>query len=93
MFDGGKIGGRVAGADAAFVVAEDHIHDPVQAVLYRPMLANDGAKLLGGVGQGCDVEAGFGLGFGPGFARAFEHDDAVQPRPVVALAQASPRHG
>ena len=39
MFDGGKTGGRVAGADAAFVVAEDHIHDPVQAVLDCPMLA------------------------------------------------------
>ena len=27
--------------DTAFVVAKDHVHDPVQAVLDAPMVAND----------------------------------------------------
>ena len=29
VFYGGEVGGSVIGADAAFVVAEDHVHDPV----------------------------------------------------------------
>ena len=41
VFDGGEVGGSVFGSDAAFVVAEDHVHDPVQAVLDRPMAADD----------------------------------------------------
>jgi hypothetical protein len=28
----------MVGADAAFVVAEDHVHDPVQAIFDRPWL-------------------------------------------------------
>ena len=36
MLDGGEIGGGVIGADPAFVVAEDHIHHPVQAILDTP---------------------------------------------------------
>jgi hypothetical protein len=31
MFDGGEVGWGVVGSDAAFVIAEDHVHDPVQA--------------------------------------------------------------
>src|SRR5258707_15476475 len=37
MLDGGEVGGWVIGADAAFVVAEIHVHDPVKAVLDHPM--------------------------------------------------------
>src|SRR6059058_4681678 len=36
MFDGGEVGWGVVGSDAALVIAEDHVHDPVQAVASRP---------------------------------------------------------
>ena len=35
----GEVGGRVIGSDPALVVAEDPVHDPVQAVFNRPMTA------------------------------------------------------
>src|SRR4051794_8805950 len=39
--EGGEVGGSVLGADAAFVVAEGHVHDPVEAVFDRPVRADD----------------------------------------------------
>ena len=33
VLDGGEIGGGMIGADTALVISEDHVHDPVQAVL------------------------------------------------------------
>ena len=33
---GGDVGGRVPGSDPPFVVAEHHVHDPVQAIFHRP---------------------------------------------------------
>jgi hypothetical protein len=47
VFDGGEVGWGVIGADAALVVAESHIHDPVQAVLDHPM-GSDSRPELGG---------------------------------------------
>jgi hypothetical protein len=47
VFEGGEVGGGVLGADAAFVVAEDHVHHPMEAVLDRPMAADDGADRVG----------------------------------------------
>jgi hypothetical protein len=47
MLDGGEVGGSVIGADAAFVVAEIHVHDPVKAVLDHPM-GSDSRPELGG---------------------------------------------
>jgi hypothetical protein len=35
----GEVGDGVIGAHAAFVITEDHIHDPVQTVFYRAMIA------------------------------------------------------
>jgi hypothetical protein len=37
MLDGSEVGGSVIGSDAAFVVAEIHVHDPVKAVLDHPI--------------------------------------------------------
>ncbi len=76
-------GGRVMGADAAFIVTKDHIHDPVQAVSDRPMAADDCRLAFGWQGQGCDVEAGLGFGFVADFASAFEHDDGIESWPVI----------
>jgi hypothetical protein len=35
-----EVGWRIPGSHAAFVVAEDHVHDPMQAVLDGPMAAD-----------------------------------------------------
>src|SRR5215471_3542945 len=47
VLDGGEIGGGVISAHAALVVTEDHVHDPVEAVLDGPMGTNDRSKLGG----------------------------------------------
>lgn len=90
MLDGGEVGWCVVGSQAAVVVAKDHVHDPVQAVLHRPVVADDGADPVGWQGQRGDVETGFALGpAGPAaqFAAALDHDDGAQHGPVVALAK------
>ena len=51
VLDGGEICRGVLGSDAAFVVAEDHIHDPMEAVLDRPMAAHDRPQKLAGQDQ------------------------------------------
>src|SRR5438105_4249031 len=37
---------HMLGLDGEFVIAEDHGHHPVQAVLHRPMFANDLAAMF-----------------------------------------------
>ena len=87
VFEGCEVGGRVIGADAAFVVAEHHVHHPVQAVLDRPMTSDDGAELACQPCQRSDVEAGLLLDLVGDFARALDHDDALQSGPIVALLE------
>ena len=42
MFQGREICGSVVGPDAAFVVAKDHVHDPVQVALFvQPSMKKD----------------------------------------------------
>src|SRR3954469_23321889 len=36
VVDGGEVGWGVVGSDAASVITEDHVHDPMQAVASRP---------------------------------------------------------
>ena len=50
-------------------------------------LRDDGAEVRRPEPQGCDVEAGFLFDFAIDFATAFDHDDAIQSRPVVALLE------
>src|ERR1700730_10624523 len=40
-------GGGVLGSSPTFVSAEGHVHDPVEGVLDRPMVAGDRAELMG----------------------------------------------
>jgi len=47
VFDGGEIGRRMIGSDPALVVAEDHVHHPMQAVLGRPVTAHDRPQQAG----------------------------------------------
>jgi hypothetical protein len=39
------MGGRVISSDAAFVVAEHHIHDPMQAIFNRPVISDHRAAM------------------------------------------------
>ena len=41
VLDGGEVCWRVIGSDPALVIAENHVHDPVQAVFDRPMAAHN----------------------------------------------------
>ncbi|MBI1209743.1 MAG: transposase, partial [Azospirillum sp.] len=43
VLESGDVGRCVVGTDAAIVVAEGHVHDPVEAILDRPVVANDPA--------------------------------------------------
>ena len=87
MLDGGEVGGGMSGADAAFVIAEDHVHDPVETVFHRPMAAHDGSERIGEQHQGCDVEPGFALDLASCLAFAFDHDDGFEAGPVMALLE------
>jgi hypothetical protein len=76
---------RVVGSDTALVVAEHHIHHPVQAVLDGPMAAQDGADQSRDRDQGCEIQPCLMLGFSVGLTAAFDHDDRLQTRPVMAF--------
>ena len=42
----------MVGSDAAFIIAKDHVHDPVQAVLDRPVTADDRSQKAAQQDQG-----------------------------------------
>ena len=85
VFDSGEIGRSVIGADAAFIVAEDHVHDPMQAVLDCPMTADDGSEKDRQQDERGDVEACLPLDRIASLPGAFDDDDSFQAGPVVAL--------
>ncbi len=90
VLDGGEVGWCVVVSQAALVVAKDHVHDPVQAVLHRPVVADAGTDPVGRQGQRGNVEAGLALAPADPtaqFAAALEHDDSAQPGPVVAFTK------
>ena len=67
----GEIGWGVIGSDAGFVVAENHVHDPMQTVFDAPVGADGGCDEVGGIAQRGDVESGFALDLGAGLAFGF----------------------
>ena len=89
MPEWGEVGGGVAGSDAAFVVAKDHVHDPVETVFDRPMSADHGTDRVSQQHQGGDVEARLACDLAVDFALAFDDDDAVQARPFGLSLQPS----
>ena len=72
---------------ALFVVAKDHVHDPVQGVLDGPVRADHWTDRVGQHHQRGDVEARLVGDLAVDFAPAFYHDDGVQARPLVACLQ------
>ena len=87
MLQGGEVGGGVIGSEPASVVSEDHLHDPVQAVLHGPVVSDKGSHLAGRHAQRGDVEAGLMLDFAAEFAAAVDHDYAFQAGPSMAFLQ------
>ena len=79
MLDGGKVGGCVLGSDPAFVVAKDHVHDPVEAVLDRPVAPHNRSQLVGWEHERGEVEAGFLLDPACGLPGAMTM--TIAPRP------------
>src|SRR5260370_12926720 len=80
---GCEIGWGVVGSDAAFVVAKDHVHDPVQGVLDGPVRADHRPDHSGQHHQRGDIEArlvcDLPVYFAPAFAPA-----ATSPTPPLS---------
>jgi hypothetical protein len=87
VLDRGEVGRRVIDADPALVVAEDHAHDPMQAVLDCPMNADDRPEKDRQQDERGDVEACLPLDLVTDFPGAFGDDDGFQAGPVVAFLQ------
>src|SRR6476660_8924501 len=47
VFDDSEVGRGIVGPHTALIIPESHVHDPMQAVLDRPVPANGGRNLLG----------------------------------------------
>ena len=65
MLDGGEVGWCMIGSDPTFVVAEEHVQNPVQAVLDRPVVAHHRSDEMRQQHQGGDVKACLLLDFIP----------------------------
>src|SRR5665811_1738388 len=68
---------------------KDHVHEPVEAIFDRPVAADDRPERGRQQHQGGDVKARLALDLIPDFARALDHDDAAQSRPIVAFHKPS----
>ena len=87
VFNGGEVGRSVVCSDPAFVVTEDHVHDPVQAVLDCPMASDDQPEKVPQHDQRCDVIARLSFDLAAEFTRAFNDGDSVQAWPFVPISE------
>ena len=85
MLDDGEVEGGVVGSHAAFVVAEDHVEHPVEAVFDHPVTADHRSQGVGEEGERGDVEPRLGFDLAVGFPFALDHDDRLQARPLVVV--------
>lgn len=74
MLNDREVGRGVVGSQPGFIVAEDHVHDPMEAVLDGPVAADDRPQQVGRQDQRCDVEACLLLDLFCGFPDAFGDD-------------------
>src|SRR5271169_6225439 len=63
--------------------SEDHVEHPMQAVFDHPMAADHRSDLVGQQDQRGDVEAHLTIDLAGDFARALDHDDALQTGPIM----------
>jgi DNA invertase Pin-like site-specific DNA recombinase len=78
-----EVGRRIFGAHPAVVVAKHHVHDPMQAVLHRPMIADHRSDQIGQQRRRGDVKPRFLRDLAVDFACALDHDEAFQSWPVM----------
>jgi hypothetical protein len=82
-----KLAGAFVVSNAAFVVAKYHVHDPAQGVFDGLVRADRRADHVGRHHRRCDVEARLVGDFAVDFTPAFDLDNGVQARPLVARLQ------
>ena len=87
VLEGDEVLGSVVGSDPAGVVAEGHIHDPMEVVLDSPMVTHDGVKFLGVELRGCHVMAGFASAHAVDLAGGFDDAEPGEARPFVTFLQ------
>lgn len=85
--DHGQISGCVIRPDPAFIVAECHIHHPMQTVLYAPVVADCRSDETRRRSQGGDVKTGLLLGLSVDLACAIDDGDGFQPGPVMPVVE------
>src|SRR5271165_2632817 len=61
VLDDGEVEGRVVGSHAAFVVAEDYVEDPTEAVFDHPMTADHWPEGVGEQGERGNIETRLGF--------------------------------
>ena len=83
MFDDGEVHGCLAFADAGGVVAEGHIHHPMEGIFDRPMAADGMQQPLRVWRQRGDVIAGFGGGSVLDDTDGFDAQDRGKASPAV----------
>ena len=77
----------MVGPDTAFILSEDHVHHPVEAVFDGPVAADRRPQKMRQDDQGGNIIAGLMLDLPFDLACAFNDGDGVQTGPVVAFAQ------
>ena len=87
VLDGSEIGRGVLGTNAALVIVEDHVQNPMQAVLNGPVTAHDRPEEVRRHHRRGDIKPRLRLGFSADLMAAFDHDDGFRVRPCVALLE------
>jgi hypothetical protein len=75
------------GSHTAFVITEDHVHNPMQAVFNRPMAAHDRAHESCRAHRGGDIKPCLLFGFSADLTAALDDDDGFQSWPAMSLLQ------
>ena len=78
MLDGVEVGGCVIGLYSAFVVAQHHVHNPVQTVTRHPNDPEQTCLLPPLESAGRSRRNGSPVGFVLDFTEAFNHDNRLQ---------------
>ena len=93
VLDGREVGWRVIGSDAALIVEEDHVHDPIRAVPDRPMAADDRVRRRLASKTSEVMQPGLALDLvvlrarTGDLANAVNDDDGFEAGPIVAFLQ------
>ena len=84
---GGQIGGGVAGAHAALILAQGDIEHPVQGVFDAPVAADGAGQFRGVRRKAAQIVATLARDVVADLALGFDHGHAAQGRPLGAVGQ------